>query len=37
MPEPKTYAGGCHCGRVHFEAASGLAPDVTGYGSIWMR
>jgi hypothetical protein len=25
MPEPRTYQGGCHCGRVRFQAACDLA------------
>jgi hypothetical protein len=26
VPDPKTYQGGCHCGRVRFAAESELAP-----------
>src|SRR5712692_6651185 len=28
MPDLKTYAGGCHCGRVHFEVTTDLAQVV---------
>jgi hypothetical protein len=37
MPEPKTCTGGCHCGRVRFEASSALTPVVACNCSICAK
>lgn len=37
MPEMKTYGGGCHCGRVRFEAATDLAQVLSCNCSICTK
>ena len=37
MPDPRTYQGGCHCGRVRYEATSDLAQVVDGNCSICIK
>ena len=37
MPDPKMYEGGCHCGRVRYEAPSDLAQVVDCNCSICMK
>ena len=37
MSENKTYTGGCHCGRVRYEAASALAQVIDCNCSICMK
>ena len=37
MPDSKTYQGGCHCGRVRYEAISELAQVVDCNCSICIK
>ena len=37
MPDPRTYQGGCHCGRVRYEATSDLAQVVDCNCSICIK
>jgi hypothetical protein len=37
MPEPKTYKGSCHCGRVAFEATTDLGSVIQCNCSICSR
>ena len=36
MPDPQTYQGGCHCGRVRYEATATLEPVLDCNCSICM-
>jgi hypothetical protein len=37
MPDSKTYSGGCHCGRVHYEVTTDLAMVVSCNCSICQK
>jgi hypothetical protein len=37
MPEEKTYSGGCHCGRVQFQATMALGPVISCNCSICSK
>jgi len=37
MPDAKTYQGGCHCGRVRYEATSDLTQVVDSNCSICLK
>jgi hypothetical protein len=37
MPDAKTYSGGCHCGRVRYQATTALAPVMACNCSICSK
>ena len=37
MPSPKTYHGGCHCGRVAFDVTADLTSTITCNCSICQK
>jgi hypothetical protein len=37
MPDARTYAGGCHCGRVRYQVATALAPVIACNCSICSK
>jgi hypothetical protein len=37
MPETKTYAGGCHCGKVKYEVSTALDPVIACNCSICSK